>query len=785
MNPASAKSIHRYANCPHRCLGWLAAACLAVGIQSAPAADARFVAVLKSQQFVQNGPDLVALNDGDSGDNGPPLRLEAFAEGTALDSLVSGTLQPPTGPALPLVREESGDTGLRHTYRAEHLLDLNTARPNGSYTLQFNTQNDGAQSITLNLTGETYPEVPKITNFTALQTTNYAVDTIVEWSPMTSGTAGDFILLTLSDGTGSEVFSTPLPGSPGALTGTAGQATVPANTLLPGHTYEAELIFVKIVDRSTSYSFAFAGYSKMVTFEIRTVALPGTALGADIERSIPPANAQGVAQDSAISFRFTHPMNPAFRSISWTGNGLNPADFSYQWLDGNRLLLCTYLTVLPAGADIGWNLNLAGFRDAANFPLNGSRSGTFQITDDAPASPPDVSGFHVIKSQEFQQTATTAVGTGRFGCDAAVELAAFNRVKEPATITLSGNGLSTRLTPDEWDQSVGFRANYASKSDLDRFCPNGGFTFNFTTLADGSKTLTLGLGAVDDYPAAPVVTNLAALQAINPATATTFTWNPLADWNPAMSEGSGLIELEIENDQGNEVLWIDNEQLTSSTQFTVPANTFWPGRTYRVSLAFLRIKQLNDSYGDWGGACGFRSVTQFAITTTGTPLLPKLTLQPAGGGMNLNFPGGESQRSYVIETSRDLTRWLPQEERFIGAPPQPNSYYDDDARYLSARTYRLRDRLPDEWVQRHVTLQGTVWTNSSHTARAAGATVGTSLDGRTTVTDANGRFFLETDTAGSNSGNPYTLKVSRGGPTKEFGPTTWGDQPRELQLDLE
>ncbi len=94
------------------------------------------------------------------------------------------------------------------------------------------------------------------------------------------------------------------------------------------------------------------------------------------------------------------------------------------------------------------------------------------------------------------------------------------------------------------------------------------------------------------------------------------------------------------------------------------------------------------------GGVGFSSETVFTIQTTGTPVLPKITIAESGDAMNLDFMGGEPQRSYVFEASRDMVRWLPLEERWMDGGP--NSYYDDDARYLGSRFYRLRDRLAEE-----------------------------------------------------------------------------------------
>ena len=759
---------------------------LAVGLVAvAAAADANLMVVVKGQRFKQTGPDFVMLREWDEREEDRPLALEAFVRESASGAVLQGTVQVPGGEVLPLVREETGGTELRTEYQSDELLDLDTRRPDGSYTFTLATQHDGPRSVTVNLSGGAYPPVPRITNYSTLQSLNSAADAVVQWTAFTGGTSNDFVMMSVFGDEGEQVFGSAGPGEPGSLNGTSVQATIPAGTLQAGRTYQAEVMFVKVVGMNASYGMAIAGYQKIVNFSIQTAAQSGTALGAGLARALPPDYQSDVGRDSAVTFRFTRQMNPSFRAVTWSGTGLNPSNFSYQWNDGNRVLWCKYNSALPAGTRIDWSLDLTGFRDAAGFALSGSRSGYFTTTMDAPESPPDVAGYYVVKARGFRQTGPAPVASGMYGCDVAVELAAFNRVREPALLTLGATGTSGKLQPSGWDPAMGIEATFASKTDLDRFFPNGTFIYSLTGVADGTKALTLDLGASDNYPAAPVVTNLTALQTINPAVDTPITWNALDGWSPVMAVGSGFIELEIENDQGNEVVWVDNEELTSGTGFTLPAGTLWPGRTYHVSLAFTYLTDMDGSYGAWGGASGFRSITEFTISTTGSPRMPALAISDGGMGMNVDISGGEPQRSYVVETSPDMRRWLPQEERWIGDGQQMNQFYDSDAKYLGQRYYRLRDRADGEVVMRRVTIQGTVWTDAFRTTPVAGAVVGTTLDGRTAVTDSNGRFFLETDTASSGGTAAYTVIVSGAPGSKSFGPWVWGDQPREQNLEME
>lgn len=767
----------------------LPAMCILPAAQ-AVAADVDFVAVLKGQRYKQPGPDLVMLDEddgGDDGDDGSPLVFEAFAKGTTADSLVAGVVYLPASTMLDLPRDPDDPTRLLHAFPAEDPLALNTARPDGNYRLNFVTQNEGPMSVILNLSGNSFPvPVPRASNHAALQAINHAAATTVLWPAVVSGSASDFIMFSVWGENGTPVFQTPGPGAPGALDGTATQAVIPANILQAGRTYEGQIIVVRTTTVTATYPMSVAGFYRATTFEMRTVPLPATPLGARLDSVLPPRGMWEVPRDSAVSFRFTQPMNPAEYEVNWSGAGLNPANFSYQWLDGDRLLLCRYSGLLPLGQQIGWTLNLAVFEDQAGFALAGSQSGSFETSTATPAGGTDVDGCYLIKARGYRQAGPEPLASGLFGCEADVEMPAFNRVKEPATLTIAGNGYTARLEPDDWDPQLYLEATYPSKAALDALLPNGIFTFNLETLNHGAQPITLDLGATDDYPAPPKITNLPALQATDPAAATTITWDTLAGWTATPTVGGSFAELEIENDQGQEVFFGEpGDPSITASQCTIPAGTLWPGRLYQATLSFTKVKAANSTYVNGFNGAGFRSVTEFIIQTAGSPLMPAATLVRAGQGMNLIFRGGEPQRHYVVETSNDLARWVAQQDRWIGDPVIPNQFYDPDASYLPQRWYRLRDRMAGEdWVQPPVSIQGTVWTDHSRTTPVAGAAVDTDLDGSSTTTDAAGRFFLETDTRGDFGSTPYTIRVTVGAQTTSFGPWTWGQQPRQQQFEL-
>ena len=85
-----------------------------------------------------------------------------------------------------------------------------------------------------------------------------------------------------------------------------------------------------------------------------------------------------------------------------------------------------------------------------------------------------------------------------------------------------------------------------------------------------------------------------------------------------------------------------------------------------------------------------------------------------------------------------------------------------------------------------VSLEGRVVqaTNAGPGAAIAGATVGTSLDSNTTVTDSAGHFFLLTGAPAVHATDLYTVTVTAPGCRPGGGTANWGDNPTGLVIQL-
>src|SRR2546421_1762073 len=227
--------------------------------------DVSLVVVHKDHSYTQN-------SDGTFSDGG--LRWGAFVQENpdSPGSLLDGALQDPTGATTQFeFNFDSARLELRDEFPTQAALDA--AHPNGLYVIHTETFNDGTHALSLNLSGNVYPNTPKVLNFADLQSVQSGGELLVHWNAQFSGTIDDFQEFNIEDdATHEDVFRTSDPGADGHLNGLATGVTIPAGTLLPGHHYQGHLLFAKLtaIDM-VSYpgATAIAGYVSQTEFPIR------------------------------------------------------------------------------------------------------------------------------------------------------------------------------------------------------------------------------------------------------------------------------------------------------------------------------------------------------------------------------------------------------------------------------------------------------------------------------------------------------------------------------------
>jgi hypothetical protein len=189
--------------------------------------------------------------------------------GSASVKLPNGTSQPFTS--------SNGDSGIWGSYASAAAMDA--AYPAGSYTITVNTTHNGTQAVTLPLPASPFPNAPQLLNFAGAQGIDPSRSFQVAWNSFSGGGINDYIQLQIrTPTTGDTVFESPPPGQAGALTGADTSVTIPAGTLSPGETYEATLLFARILGKNTGYTLGFSAYFSQTATTLATTgnAIPPT-----------------------------------------------------------------------------------------------------------------------------------------------------------------------------------------------------------------------------------------------------------------------------------------------------------------------------------------------------------------------------------------------------------------------------------------------------------------------------------------------------------------------------
>lgn len=148
---------------------------------------------------------------------------------------------------------------------------LDSAYPNGNYTLTFNTVDDGTINATLDLSGNDYlsPNPPQFSNFAAAQAINAAENFTLGWNPFSGGSASDTVIIRIYNATNEIIFTS-------TLDGTSTGISILAGTLAAGRNYQAQLLFIPTVDfNDTDYpgAIGIADYATITTMNLTTAPL--------------------------------------------------------------------------------------------------------------------------------------------------------------------------------------------------------------------------------------------------------------------------------------------------------------------------------------------------------------------------------------------------------------------------------------------------------------------------------------------------------------------------------
>ncbi len=205
------------------------------------------------------------------------FEFNAEVQGSATNVISSASLRTPPG-ATHVLEPNSDFDEFEFSDQVSTENEFGILYPGGTYTFAVQGVNQGPQTFSLNVPSvlaSDFPPVPRLLSDPRTEVaTNLALT--LNWNFW----GGDgFIQLRVEDAAGNVVFETPDRGKDGALNGFATSATIPAYTLSSAQTYEARLVFERIVLTDETTVPGAEGrviYFARTDFEIET-------MGGDVE----------------------------------------------------------------------------------------------------------------------------------------------------------------------------------------------------------------------------------------------------------------------------------------------------------------------------------------------------------------------------------------------------------------------------------------------------------------------------------------------------------------------
>jgi hypothetical protein len=663
------------------------------------AADVAFYGVGKKQIYEQSGDSVVGPASGDA------YAFTAFAIPSSADSLLFVTVTPP-GSVEPEFLD-SNNTGfeLEDTYAT--LAELNSAAPSGQYTLtaQSSDFTSTAGPAALSLSGDTYPNTPQISNFTAAGAVDPTQDFVVNWNALDNAGPNDFVELRLKDDSGDVVFDTGAPGQPSALPGTARSAAIPANTLSSGGAYDAALTFGRITSRDTADYPGAVGvttYAQETRFTLITTGDSGggpSAIPPILMLTSPFNGAQNVTLDSPVVFTFTTPMAPA-QSIIWSPN-VTAANFTYTWGPGATNLTAKYNTAFPANTTITWALDPSVFKSQSGasllaFNLNGSfTTGSGQSNTNNPceggSTNSGMGSLSLFKSVHYLQTSASPPVLDTESGAAVMAASMVSPATNPVTqVSLQLPGGAIKPLTNLFGTFIRFD-DFPSEQALDAAYPAGNYTVTITRTTGAPVVFTLSVVDNAGAPPTPQIANFAQTQNFDPTSDLTVQWAPFTGAGARdslffdMSAGSGV-------DFHAPDICVPRELANTAVSIVVPGNTFGAGAQIDSSLDFTKLSAVDTNTApDITVFAGYSKVTNFKSNASGgsqpaKPAIENLT-RLANGAVQFQLTG-TAGATLTAEASADLKVWTPIMSALSPTGLLPVT--DSDAASMPYRFYRAK-----------------------------------------------------------------------------------------------
>lgn len=533
------------------------------------------------------------------------------------------------------------DEGMyRFTATADTPAALSATYPAGTYQLSLVTMfmTFTGQGT---LTADNFPAAPQLVNYAAAQSIDATADFDFTFPSIAGATEDETLYITLLQGS-TEVVSD-------YVNATETSWTLYADNLAAGTTYELRLRYGRYETDSTGLMPTSVGFFAETRLAVKTAGGGTDTTPPVLRASVPPDGATNASALVPISFVFSEAMDPSKIAITWSAL-LDPTQFSYQWIDGNEALMCTYTGQFPGGTHT-WTLNpvpngAANFRDVAG-NLLATTGGSFTVPGGSGGcegeTPIDLAGFALFKGLGYVQNDTGTPQTdpdvggmfiGMYGTPTAGGTSVNVTLEFPAPPAAEPH------TVKSYTQPIGGYAylveSFTNQTQLDAAYPNVAYAVqlrNASGTVTNSATLTF---TATSYPPIPHFANFTAAQAVDSTVDFTLTWDAFS--------GAGTnkyITLQILDQTGQIVFELPdacagNLLPATATSAVIPKDTLATCKTYTARLTFFRLVDEGKTLAGKTGVAAADRQTDMPLKTTGctSAIQPRfLSIKSLGGNM--------------------------------------------------------------------------------------------------------------------------------------------------------
>lgn len=248
---------------------------------------------------------------------------------------------------------------------------------------------------------------------------------------------------------------------------------------------------------------------------------------------------------------------------------------------------------------------------------------------------PDRFFYAALKGRRWMQTNSGPVVPSPEGShffNVFVESSGASSVTEAGIVPPGGTLL---MLESEHEGEAKYEQEFSSQGALDAAFPGGDYAV-VTAAAQGGNRTNMLLLAGDSYLAAPLVSNYAASQAIDPVADFVLSWNQIAGGSEM-----DFLQVELRDCNGEDVFSTPppgepGALNGTSSNFTFRARSLRPGSAYKAQIFVARFTDMQTNSPGATGLAGYVSVTELELRTQGTnPGCPEGRLS-----FVFNFPPG-------------------------------------------------------------------------------------------------------------------------------------------------